>query len=74
MPSFRKPAPVYREFRAGDVRFSRADISRAQTLLGFKPAVRAQQGLERALEWYVARLGPARSARGEAALQADTAD
>jgi UDP-N-acetylglucosamine 4-epimerase len=67
--------PVYRDFRPGDVRFSRADISRAQRLLGFKPAVRAQQGLERALEWYVARLGPARAARSEGrVLSAGTVD
>jgi UDP-N-acetylglucosamine 4-epimerase len=52
------PPPVYRDFRAGDVRFSRADISRAKRHLGFKPTVRVHEGLERAFDWYVARLSP----------------
>ena len=66
---FRCAPPVYRDFRAGDVRFSRADISKAQALLGFAPAIRAPEGLARALEWYVARLGPAH-ARTEVAAAA----
>jgi UDP-N-acetylglucosamine 4-epimerase len=56
--SFGHAAPVYRDFRAGDVRFSRADISRAKRYLGFKPTCRVHEGLERAIEWYVARLTP----------------
>ena len=58
--SFQCPPVVYRDFRAGDVRFSRADIGKARGLLGFQPTVRAQEGLELAIEWYVAQLGPAR--------------
>ncbi|MGE5095180.1 MAG: SDR family oxidoreductase [Betaproteobacteria bacterium] len=53
--------PVYRDFRPGDVRFSRADISKAQRLLGYRPAFRAHEGLERAIDWYVARLAPERT-------------
>ena len=49
---------VYREFRPGDVRFSRADISKAERLLGFNPTVRVHEGLERALDWYVRSLSP----------------
>jgi UDP-N-acetylglucosamine 4-epimerase len=59
---FRPKAPVYRDFRAGDVRFSRADIGKARGLLGFRPGIRAQEGLERAIDWYVARLGPGQRA------------
>lgn len=44
--------PVYQDFRAGDVRHSLADISKARTLLGFEPEFTAQQGLEIALDWY----------------------
>jgi UDP-N-acetylglucosamine 4-epimerase len=55
---FNAAPPVYREFRAGDVRYSLADISRARTLLGYRPTFRAQQGLERAIDWYVAQLAP----------------
>jgi UDP-N-acetylglucosamine 4-epimerase len=61
--AFDCPAPVHRDFRAGDVRFSRADISKAAALLGFAPQVRAPEGLEQAIEWYVARLGPSAAAR-----------
>jgi UDP-N-acetylglucosamine 4-epimerase len=59
-PDFELRAPVYRDFRAGDVRFSRADIGKARSLLGYQPTCRAQEGLERAIEWYVAQLGPTR--------------
>jgi UDP-N-acetylglucosamine 4-epimerase len=56
--SFDCAPPVYRDFRPGDVRFSRADISKARELLGFKPTVRVHDGLARALDWYVERLSP----------------
>jgi UDP-N-acetylglucosamine 4-epimerase len=55
---FAKPTPVYRDFRPGDVRFSKADISKIAARLGYKPIFRAREGLERAISWYVARLGP----------------
>jgi UDP-glucose 4-epimerase len=38
--------------RAGDVRHSLADISKAAKLLGYKPSVSAAEGLARTLEWY----------------------
>jgi UDP-N-acetylglucosamine/UDP-N-acetyl-alpha-D-glucosaminouronate 4-epimerase len=43
--------PIHREPRAGDVRDSQADISKAQTLLGYKPIVSFEDGLQRTLEW-----------------------
>jgi UDP-N-acetylglucosamine 4-epimerase len=58
-PGFTHDPPVYRDFRAGDVRFSRADISKAQRLLGYRPTHQVREGLEKAISWYVARLGPA---------------
>jgi UDP-N-acetylglucosamine 4-epimerase len=58
--SFDCPPAVYRDFRAGDVRFSRADIGKATANLGFRPGVRVHDGLQRALDWYVARLSPER--------------
>lgn len=48
MPS----APVYRDFRPGDVRHSLADIGKAQRLLGYAPTQRIGQGLELAMPWY----------------------
>ncbi|MDR3414066.1 MAG: SDR family oxidoreductase [Formivibrio sp.] len=47
-----KQKPVYREFRAGDVRHSLADISKATGLLGYKPTHRIGQGLAVAMDWY----------------------
>ena len=47
---------VYREFRAGDVRHSLADISRAKTLLGYDPQFDVRQGLAKAGEWYANNL------------------
>lgn len=48
--------PVYRDFRAGDVRHSQADISKAQRLLGYTPTHRLAEGIGEAMPWYVARL------------------
>jgi UDP-N-acetylglucosamine/UDP-N-acetylgalactosamine 4-epimerase len=44
--------PVYRDFRAGDVLHSQADISRAQILLGYHPTHSIGEGLDVALAWY----------------------
>lgn len=44
---------IYRDFRAGDVRHSQADISKAATMLGYQPEYRITQGLEIAMPWYL---------------------
>ncbi len=49
--------PRYVDFRAGDVRHSLADISKAQRLLGYAPAQRVREGLELAMEWYCHHVG-----------------
>jgi UDP-glucose 4-epimerase len=48
---FGAPAPVYAEARAGDVRHSRADVSKAADLLGFRAKLTVSEGLERLLAW-----------------------
>ena len=45
--------PVYRDFRAGDVRHSLADISKAAELIGYSPAYTVRDGLDEASEWYL---------------------
>lgn len=45
--------PVYRDFRAGDVRHSQADITKAQRLLGYEPAYSIDRGIANAMPWYV---------------------
>jgi len=44
--------PMHRPERAGDVKHSLADISKAKTLLGYDPAVSVEEGLRRTWEWY----------------------
>ena len=47
--------PVYRDFRAGDVRHSQADIGKASRLLGYAPTHSLAEGIARAMPWYVAQ-------------------
>lgn len=47
--------PQYRDFRAGDVRYSQADIGKAHALLGYAPTHRVAEGMRAAIDWYVAR-------------------
>src|SRR5262249_57600512 len=42
---------IYKDERAGDVRDSQADISKAHDLLGYTPTVSLQHGLRHTLEW-----------------------
>jgi len=48
---FREP-PIYVAPRAGDVKHSLADISRAREGLGYEVQVGFQDGLQRTVEWY----------------------
>ncbi|MES2605612.1 MAG: NAD-dependent epimerase/dehydratase family protein [Pseudomonadota bacterium] len=48
--------PIYREFRAGDVRHSQADISKIQGALGYAPTHTASEGLAVSMQWYVNHL------------------
>ena len=43
---------VYAAERAGDVRDSQADITKARTLLGYQPTVTLEQGLEKTVAWF----------------------
>ena len=47
-----KVEPIYAEPRAGDVKDSQADISKAEHLLGYRPIVPFEQGLEKTVVWY----------------------
>ena len=52
----KKKGPVYRDFRAGDVRHSQANIDKAQTLLDYQPKYMISEGLDEAMDWYVDNL------------------
>jgi UDP-N-acetylglucosamine 4-epimerase len=56
LPHLRTVRPVHREPRPGDVALSRADIAKAQRLLGYRPQVRIMQGLQRTIDWYADHL------------------
>lgn len=63
-PRLRALRPSYREFRHGDVRHSQADTGKAGRLLGYRPTWRVGDGLERAIDWYLEALAPARGSAG----------
>jgi UDP-glucose 4-epimerase len=44
--------PVYAEPRAGDIKHSQADVSRAKEFLGYEPKVTFEEGLRHTIEWY----------------------
>lgn len=46
-------SPIYRDFRAGDIRHSNADITKAKTVVGYAPTHSIYQGMEEAITWYV---------------------
>ena len=47
-----KGKPQYGPERSGDIKHSLADISKAETALGYKPLVDFEEGLRRTVEWY----------------------
>ena len=46
-------SPVYRDFRAGDVRHSQADITKAKNALGYEPDYKIMEGIAKAMPWYI---------------------
>jgi UDP-N-acetylglucosamine 4-epimerase len=58
-PQLAVGAAVHRDFRAGDVRHSQADIARARRLLGYAPTHTLEAGLHAAMPWYAARFAGA---------------
>lgn len=50
------PDPEYTPFRAGDIRHSLADTSKARAALGYAPTHTVGEGLREALDWYASSL------------------
>ena len=44
--------PIFGPDRAGDIKHSNADISKAKLLLGYEPEYDFERGLSEAIEWY----------------------
>ena len=55
-PHLREHQPSYGAARAGDVRHSQADISKAVEMLGYAPTHDLERGLKQALRWYIGQL------------------
>lgn len=56
-PAAGEAIPQYRDFRAGDVRHSLADIAKARKLLGYAPEFSLKAGLSRVAGWYLKNCG-----------------
>ncbi|RYH64480.1 MAG: Vi polysaccharide biosynthesis UDP-N-acetylglucosaminuronic acid C-4 epimerase TviC [Alcaligenaceae bacterium] len=52
-PNVARAQAVLRDFRAGDVRHSLADINKARRWLGYSPTHRIADGLALAMPWYI---------------------
>jgi UDP-N-acetylglucosamine 4-epimerase len=52
-PHLAEAKPIYLDFRAGDIRHSLADISKARQLLGYEPQFSVRDGLRIAAQWYM---------------------
>lgn len=48
--------PIYRDFRAGDVRHSQASIAKIQQHLGYAPQYKIAEGIQLVMQWYVHNL------------------
>ncbi|MCP3887467.1 MAG: NAD-dependent epimerase/dehydratase family protein, partial [Desulfobulbaceae bacterium] len=55
VPAAKEIEATYRDFRAGDVRHSLADISKAKENLGYHPEYSVRAGLDKATDWYLKR-------------------
>ena len=52
-PGFQEQQATYQDFRAGDIRHSNANISKAQKLVEYVPTHDIYQGMEEAIQWYI---------------------
>jgi len=69
---FNRPdlTPIYAPERAGDVKHSQADLSKANEVLGYTPIMDFASGLPATLDWYTVALSEPSRARGRPALAA----
>ena len=53
LPKLEIKEAIYRDFRAGDIRHSNANIDKMQELLGYEPTHSLEQGLNASIAWYI---------------------
>jgi UDP-N-acetylglucosamine 4-epimerase len=56
LPDVQRAEPQFGPFRAGDIRNSQADITKARQFLGYSPSHSVKQGMTEAIPWYCAAL------------------
>jgi len=53
LPNLEIKAPIYRDFRAGDIRHSNANVDKMKELLGYEPTHTLERGLKESIAWYI---------------------
>lgn len=53
LSDFEMREPVYRDFRAGDIRHSNANIDKLKELLRYEPTHTLEDGLKESIVWYI---------------------
>ena len=53
LPELEIKDPIYRDFRAGDIRHSNANIDKMKTILGYIPTHSLEEGLKASIFWYI---------------------
>ena len=53
LPELEINDPIYRDFRAGDIRHSNASIEKAKDTLGYNPTHTLEEGLIDSISWYI---------------------
>ncbi len=57
LKDFSSKKAIYRDFRAGDIRHSNADITKAKITVGYVPTHDIYEGMEEAIGWYIESIG-----------------
>ena len=53
LPELKIKKAIYRDFRAGDIRHSNANIDSAKEFLGYEPTHTLEEGLKESIKWYI---------------------
>ena len=53
LPNLKIKDAIYRDFRAGDIRHSNANIEKMKKLLGYEPTHTLEEGLSESIAWYI---------------------
>lgn len=56
LQGFSKKNPIYRDFRAGDIRHSNANIDKLKKAVGYEPTHDIDKGLHESIVWYIENL------------------